>query len=73
MKTLFTKIAAFAFAASFSICASAQNIEQLVCRDQSVYEGFIREQKAGTSMSVIAEKATIVIKQRGLKITRSFI
>ena len=69
MKTLFTKIAAFAFAASFSICASAQNIEQLVCRDQSVYEGFIREQKAGTSMSVFAEKATIVIKKSNIRST----
>lgn len=67
MKTLFSKIAVAAFAAGFTICASAQNIEQLVCRDQSVYEGFIREQKSGKSMSVFAEKATIVIKKSKVK------
>ena len=66
MKKLFSKTAIMAFATSFSICASAQNIEQLVCRDQSVYEGFIVEQKAGKSMTVFAEKATIVIKKSAI-------
>lgn len=66
MKTLLTKIALVAFATGFSICAAAQNIEQLVCKDQSVYEGFIVEQKAGKSMTVFAEKATIVIKKSAI-------
>lgn len=66
MKKLFSKIAIMAFATSFSICASAQNIEQLICKDQSVYEGFILEQKAGKSMTVFAEKATIVIKKSAI-------
>lgn len=56
-----------AFAAGLSICASAQNLEQLICKDQSIYEGYIVEQKAGKSMSVFAEKATIVIKKSLIK------
>lgn len=63
MNRLFSKVAVLAFATLSSVCASAQNIEQLVCRDQSIYEGFISEQRAGKSMSVTAEKATIVVKR----------
>lgn len=63
MKNVFLKIAVVAFVACMSVCASAQNVEQLVCKDQSVYEGFICEQLVGKTMSVYAEKATIVIKR----------
>lgn len=63
MKTLLLKIALLAFIISFASNALAQNVEQLVCKDRSVYEGFIVEQKASKSMTVFAEKATVVIKK----------
>lgn len=62
MKNFAVKFTAFAFAAlAFSVAMAAQNLEQVVCTDNSVYEGFISEQKSGVSMSVYAEKATIVV------------
>ena len=66
MKKLFSKVAIGVFASILALNASAQNIEQLVCRDQSIYEGYIVEQKAGRSMSVLAEKATIVVRKSSM-------
>lgn len=62
MKNFAVKLTASAVAAlAISATMAAQNLEQVVCTDNSVYEGFISEQKSGVSMSVYAEKATIVV------------
>ena len=55
-KTLLTLVAA-----AVSVLGAAQNIDQVYTSNGSVYEGYISEQVPGESISVYAEKATIVI------------
>lgn len=54
-------------AITISSSLEAQNLEQVICTDNSVYEGFISEQKSGESMTIYAEKATIVVDASSIR------
>jgi hypothetical protein len=53
-------------AAACYMTAQAQNIDQVYTSNGSVYEGYISEQIPGESVSVYAEKATIVIPSKDI-------